>query len=155
MAPKYCFNGYLSPKVDVFSYGILVLEIVSGRKNFDTNLSAEKADLLNYVSILYIQKFSKQWAFVQSLWLHMQAWTLYKEGKSLDLIDPTLEKCNRNEAAMCIQLGLLCCQESTTDRPDMNSAHLMLSSDSFKLPRPENLELKDVRDVRRTSPCHP
>ncbi|GKV23566.1 hypothetical protein SLEP1_g33275 [Rubroshorea leprosula] len=112
MAPEYCFSGYLSPKADVFSYGVLVLEIVSGRKNFDISLGAEKAGLLNY------------------------AWTLYKEGKSLDLIDPTLEKCNHNEAAMCIQLGLLCCQESTTDRPDMNSVHFMLSSDSFTLPRP-------------------
>jgi hypothetical protein len=37
---------------------------------------------------------------------------------------------------MCIQLGLLCCQQSVPDRPDMNSVHLMLSSDSFTLPRP-------------------
>ena len=37
---------------------------------------------------------------------------------------------------MCIQLGLLCCQASVADRPDMNSVHLMLSSDSFNLPRP-------------------
>ena len=37
---------------------------------------------------------------------------------------------------MCIQLGLLCCQQSVADRPDMNSVHLMLSSDSFTLPRP-------------------
>lgn len=37
---------------------------------------------------------------------------------------------------MCIQLGLLCCQANVVDRPDMNSVHLMLSSDSFTLPRP-------------------
>lgn len=37
---------------------------------------------------------------------------------------------------MCIQLGLLCCQGNVVDRPDMNSVHLMLSSDSFTLPRP-------------------
>lgn len=37
---------------------------------------------------------------------------------------------------MCIQLGLLCCQAIVTDRPDMNTIHLMLSSDSFTLPRP-------------------
>lgn len=37
---------------------------------------------------------------------------------------------------MCTQLGLLCCQQSVPDRPDMNSVHLMLSSDSFTLPRP-------------------
>ena len=50
MAPEYAMHGYLSVKTDVFSYGVLVLEIVSGRKNHDTKLSSEKQDLLNYVS---------------------------------------------------------------------------------------------------------
>lgn len=50
MAPEYAMHGYLSVKTDVFSYGVLVLEIVSGRKNHDGQLGAEKADLLNYVS---------------------------------------------------------------------------------------------------------
>nr|DAD35386.1 TPA_asm: hypothetical protein HUJ06_006026 [Nelumbo nucifera] len=39
---------------------------------------------------------------------------------------------------MCVQLGLLCCQASVADRPDMNSVHLMLLSDSFTLPNPGN-----------------
>lgn len=51
MAPEYAIHGYLSVKTDVFSFGILILEIVSGRKNHDKLLGAEKADLLNYVSI--------------------------------------------------------------------------------------------------------
>lgn len=55
MAPEYAIHGYLSVKTDVFSFGILLLEIVSGRKNHDKLLGAEKADLLNYVSI---NKFS-------------------------------------------------------------------------------------------------
>ncbi|XP_027359442.1 putative receptor-like protein kinase At4g00960 [Abrus precatorius] len=112
MAPEYALRGYLSVKTDVFSYGVLVLEIVSGRKNHDVKLGSEKADLLNY------------------------AWTLYQGGKVMDLIDPTLGKYNGDEAAMCIQLGLLCCQASIIERPDMNTVHLMLSSDSFTLPRP-------------------
>lgn len=112
MAPEYALRGYLSVKTDVFSYGVLVLEIVSGRKNHDVQLGAEKADLLSY------------------------AWMLYQGGKIMDLVDPTLRKYNGDEAAMCIQLGLLCCQASIIERPDMNSVHLMLSSDSFTLPRP-------------------
>ncbi|KAK7271236.1 hypothetical protein RJT34_26967 [Clitoria ternatea] len=112
MAPEYALRGYLSVKTDVFSYGVLLLEIVSGRKNHDLRLGAEKADLLSY------------------------AWTLYQGGKIMDLIDLTLGKYNGDEAAMCIQLGLLCCQASITERPDMNTVHLMLSSDSFTLPRP-------------------
>lgn len=50
MAPEYALHGYLSVKTDVFSYGVLVLEIVSGRKNHDGRLGKEKADLLSYVS---------------------------------------------------------------------------------------------------------
>ncbi|KAJ6359120.1 hypothetical protein OIU76_000768 [Salix suchowensis] len=61
---------------------------------------------------------------------------LYQGGKTLELVDPSLSRCNRDEAAMCIQLGLLCCQQSVADRPDMNSVHLMLSSDSFTLAKP-------------------
>ncbi|KAL2482061.1 G-type lectin S-receptor-like serine/threonine-protein kinase [Forsythia ovata] len=112
MAPEYAIRGYLSVKTDVFSFGILVLEIVSGRKNHDGLLDAEKADLLNYT------------------------WTLFEAGKSEELVRGSLNKYNLDEAAMCIQLGLLCCQASIADRPDMNSVHLMLSSDSFALPRP-------------------
>lgn len=53
MAPEYAMHGYLSVKTDVFSYGILVLEIVSGRKNHDGQHGAEKADLLSYVSFFF------------------------------------------------------------------------------------------------------
>ena len=52
MAPEYAMHGYLSVKTDVFSFGVLVLEIVSGRKNHDKGLGGEKADLLSYVSFL-------------------------------------------------------------------------------------------------------
>ncbi|XP_027125018.1 G-type lectin S-receptor-like serine/threonine-protein kinase RKS1 isoform X1 [Coffea arabica] len=112
MAPEYALHGYLSVKTDVFSFGVLVLEIVSGRKNLDGRLGAEKADLLNH------------------------AWTLYQAENALELVDAGLNKYNAVEAAMCIQLGLLCCQASVADRLDMNSVHLTLSSDSFSLPRP-------------------
>lgn len=49
MAPEYAMNGYLSAKADVFSFGVLVLEIVSGRKNLDRQLDEDKIDLLTYV----------------------------------------------------------------------------------------------------------
>ncbi|KAK8574291.1 hypothetical protein V6N13_097276 [Hibiscus sabdariffa] len=99
-------------KTDVFSYGVVVLEIVSGRKNHDSSLSSEKANLLNY------------------------SWLQFRGQKSLDLVDPALEEYNPEEAAKCIQLALLCCQQTVAERPDMNTVHLMLSSDSFTLPRP-------------------
>lgn len=52
MAPEYAMHGYLSVKTDVFSFGVLVLEIVSGRKNHEGKLGADKADILNYVSFI-------------------------------------------------------------------------------------------------------
>jgi len=55
MAPEYALRGYLSVKTDVFSYGVLLLEIVSGRKNQDMRLGPEKADLLSYVSFLVMK----------------------------------------------------------------------------------------------------
>lgn len=51
MAPEYAMHGYLSVKTDVFSFGVLVLEIVSGRKNHVRELGGEQEDLLTYVSI--------------------------------------------------------------------------------------------------------
>ncbi|CAD6239381.1 unnamed protein product [Miscanthus lutarioriparius] len=114
MAPEYALNGYLSTKTDVFSFGILVLEIVSGRKNIVRHSDDEKIDLLNYT------------------------WKLFEEGRSLEIVDPSLSKSNPDseQALLCIQLGLLCCQAVVPDRPDMHSVHLMLSSDSFTLPKP-------------------
>ncbi|CAN1267029.1 G-type lectin S-receptor-like serine/threonine-protein kinase B120 [Linum perenne] len=112
MAPEYTMRGYLSVKTDVFSYGILLLEIVGGRKNLDPRLGQDHADLLNH------------------------AWKLYQAGKTLELLDPSIDKYNSEEVGMCIQIGLLCCQQTVLDRPIMNSVLLMLSSDSFTLPEP-------------------
>nr|XP_043612696.1 cysteine-rich receptor-like protein kinase 10 [Erigeron canadensis] len=112
MAPEYAMHGYLSVKADVFSFGVLVLEIVSGRKVSERQLGAEKSDLLSYT------------------------WSLFQTGKQLELVDENLETCNISEALMCIQLGLLCCQAIVADRPDMNALHLMISKDSFTLPHP-------------------
>ncbi|KAL8124127.1 G-type lectin S-receptor-like serine/threonine-protein kinase B120 [Apium graveolens] len=112
MAPEYAMRGYLSVKTDVFSFGVLLLEIVSGRKNFDRLLVSEKRDLLSY------------------------AWELFQAKKTLELLDASLIECNPDEAAICIQLGLLCCQASVSERPDMNSIYLMLSGDSPILPKP-------------------
>lgn len=59
MAPEYAMSGLFSVKSDVFSFGVLLLEIISGRKNIGFYLSEHGLSLLNYVCttsvIIYIQ----------------------------------------------------------------------------------------------------
>lgn len=50
MSPEYAMHGQFSVKSDVFSFGVLVLEIISGRKNTNFNQSDNIEDLLGYVS---------------------------------------------------------------------------------------------------------
>jgi hypothetical protein len=51
LSPEYATLGQLSEKVDVFSYGVLLLEIVSGRKNIDLSLETNKIYLLQWVRV--------------------------------------------------------------------------------------------------------
>ena len=49
MAPDYAIHGQLSVKADVYSFGVLLLEVITGRKNIDYNLSLEMQLLLGWV----------------------------------------------------------------------------------------------------------
>lgn len=51
MAPEYAIRGLMSTKIDVFSFGVLMLEIISGRKNYDPQLDDQRRELLNLVNI--------------------------------------------------------------------------------------------------------
>ncbi|KAJ6846616.1 receptor-like serine/threonine-protein kinase SD1-8 [Iris pallida] len=114
MSPEYAMDGVFSVKSDVFSFGVLVLEIISGKKN--RGVFFAKADLN----------------------LLLQAWSMWKEGTSLDLIDESVSpKYSADEALRCIKVGLLCVQERPEDRPTMSSVVLMLGSGSALLPQPK------------------
>ena len=54
MAPEYAMEGLFSVKSDVFSFGVLVLEIICGRKNSGFYLSEHGQTLLLYVSLLML-----------------------------------------------------------------------------------------------------
>lgn len=54
MAPEYAMHGQFSVKSDVFSFGVLILEIVTGRRNNCFNDRDNIEDLLSYVSIYEI-----------------------------------------------------------------------------------------------------
>ncbi|XP_073004997.1 cysteine-rich receptor-like protein kinase 25 isoform X1 [Typha latifolia] len=114
MAPEYALHGFYSTKSDVFSYGVLVLEILTGRKNSCYEESGQLVDLLSYV------------------------WQHWIEGKGLEVIDRSIvAHCQSQVALRCIHIGLLCVQEEPSERPNMTSIILMLSSSSITLQAPK------------------
>lgn len=114
MSPEYAMDGIFSVKSDVFSFGVLVLEIVSGIKNRGFYNTNNEINLLGH------------------------AWRLWKEGKGLELMDPLAgDKFSQFEVLRCLQVSLLCVQEQADDRPTMSTVLLMLSSETAPLAQPK------------------
>lgn len=66
-----------------------------------------------------------------------QAWHLWSQGKTKELIDPTVKDTRDvTEAMRCIHVGMLCTQDSVIHRPNIGSVLLMLESRTSELPRP-------------------
>ncbi|KAL5131295.1 G-type lectin S-receptor-like serine/threonine-protein kinase [Glycine soja] len=112
MPPEYAARGHFSVKSDVFSYGVIVLEIVSGKKNRDFSDPEHYNNLLGH------------------------AWRLWTEERALELLDKLSGECSPSEVVRCIQVGLLCVQQRPQDRPHMSSVVLMLNGDKL-LPKPK------------------
>jgi len=113
ISPEYAMEGKFSDKSDVFSFGVLVLEIVSGRRNSSLVDDEWSMNLLGY------------------------AWTLWKEGSVSELIDPLMGATYAyDEACRCVQVGLLCVQEVPAERPAMPLVLRMLSGDAA-IPSPK------------------
>uniref|UniRef100_A0A0R0KKE4 Protein kinase domain-containing protein n=2 Tax=Glycine max TaxID=3847 RepID=A0A0R0KKE4_SOYBN len=106
MAPEYAVDGLFSIKSDVFSFGILLLEIICGNKNRALCHRNQTLNLVGY------------------------AWTLWKEKNALQLIDSSIKDlCAIPEALRCIHVSLLCLQQYPEDRPTMTSVIQMLGSE--------------------------
>ncbi|XP_059291844.1 G-type lectin S-receptor-like serine/threonine-protein kinase At1g11330 [Lycium ferocissimum] len=113
MAPEYAMEGRFSEKSDVFSFGVLVLEIISGRKS------------------------TSSWNETSSLSLLGFAWKLWKEQDLSTFIDPfIMNPSTTMEIRKCMQIGLLCVQEFAEDRPSIASVIAMLTSEITSLPAP-------------------
>ena len=139
-------RGHFSAKSDVYGFGVLLLEIISSKKNSSFYESGQTEDLPSYVSVndYHIGLFLLFSIYIQYLItvLHelIQAWKLWRDGTPLELMNVIGNFNARNEVIRCIHIGLLCVQEDPEDRPSMASVFLMLSSYSVTLPLPQQPE---------------
>ncbi|KAM5587276.1 hypothetical protein ABKV19_005947 [Rosa sericea] len=128
LAPEYAMRGHLTEKADVFSFGVVVLEILSGRPNADSDLDAGKTYLLEW------------------------AWTLHENNKTLELVDPRLTDFDDQEAIRFIKVvAFQCTQGPPMTRPSMSRVVGMLSGDievgSTVMSKPSYLTDWDYKDV--------
>ena len=144
MAPEYAMEGRFSEKSDVFSFGVLFLEIVSGRRNTSFYNDEQSLSLLGYVSLLecitlFYNPKGFYLQFRLNLTLKLQAWKLWNEDNILALIiDPRISYQDlQMKILRCIQIGLLCVQEFAIDRPTISKVLSMLSSEISDLPKPK------------------
>ncbi|KAM1562243.1 hypothetical protein ACFX1Z_005274 [Malus domestica] len=112
MAPEYAIHGRFSVKTDIFSFGVLVLEIISAKKIGSFQYGKNAEDLLSY------------------------AWRNWREETPQNIIDPTLTTSSRIEIMRCIHIGLLCVQQNAVDRPTVVSIVSMLNSETLTLSVP-------------------
>ncbi|CAL1352753.1 unnamed protein product [Linum trigynum] len=119
MSPEYAVDGLFSVKSDVFSFGVLVLEIISGKRNRGFCHPDHGLNLLGH------------------------AWRLWMEEKAAELTDEKIlgaevSSSVPGKVVRCIHIGLLCVQKLPEDRPNMGSVVMMLGSDEKAvLPRPK------------------
>ncbi|KAL2319256.1 hypothetical protein Fmac_028225 [Flemingia macrophylla] len=116
MPPEYAMEGIFSEKSDVYSFGVLLLEIVSGRRNTSFYNNEQCLSLVGF------------------------AWKLWNEGNIMSIIDPEIQDPIFEKSILrCINIGLLCVQELTKERPTISTVVLMLISEITHLPPPKQV----------------
>uniref|UniRef100_A0A1J3FJ79 Putative LRR receptor-like serine/threonine-protein kinase n=1 Tax=Noccaea caerulescens TaxID=107243 RepID=A0A1J3FJ79_NOCCA len=131
LAPEYAVRGQLTRKADIYSFGVLLMEIVSGRSNKNTRLPSEFQYLLE------------------------RAWALYERNELVDLVDTGLNGVfDAEEACRYLKIGLLCTQDSPKLRPTMSTVVRLLTGekdiDYRKISRPGLIS--DFMDLKVRGP---
>ncbi|XP_043714869.1 L-type lectin-domain containing receptor kinase IX.1-like [Telopea speciosissima] len=107
MAPEYAFNGKASKESDVYSFGIVLLEIAYGRKAVEMRVDPSEVSLVEWV------------------------WKLYGNGKHLEAADPSLcEDSEKQQLECMIVVGLWCAQQDSNLRPTIGQAINVLKFDA-------------------------
>ncbi|XP_042971429.1 probable LRR receptor-like serine/threonine-protein kinase At5g10290 isoform X3 [Carya illinoinensis] len=110
IAPEYLSTGKSSERTDVFGYGIMLLELVTGQRAIDFSRLEEEDDVL---LLDHVKK-------------------LEREKKLEAIVDPNLsQNYDIQEVEMMIQVALLCTQSSPDDRPAMSEVVRMLEGEGL------------------------
>ncbi|KAK9209453.1 hypothetical protein WN944_001819 [Citrus x changshan-huyou] len=128
MSPEYALDGLFSIKSDVFSFGILMLETLSGKKNTGV-YNADSFNLLGY------------------------AWDLWKDDKFHELIDPVIlqDEISLPMLVRYINVALLCVQENAADRPTMSDIVSIINNEHLELPSPKEPAFTKGINVKNSS----
>ncbi|VFQ87017.1 unnamed protein product [Cuscuta campestris] len=106
LAPEYAIRGQLTRKADIYSFGVLLIEIICGRCNTNTRLPIEEQHLLEKV------------------------WRLYEREELVLLVDSSLDgQFDAEQACRFLQIGLLCTQDNPKLRPSMSRVVKMLTGE--------------------------
>ncbi|KAL3829601.1 hypothetical protein ACJIZ3_018403 [Penstemon smallii] len=136
IAPEYGGGARVSDKCDVYSFGVLLLVIVSGRRPLQVMASPmsdfERANLISWARQLALN------------------------GKLLDLVDSNIVSLDREQALLCITIAILCLQRSPNKRPSMKEIVEMLSGKAepphlpfeFSPSPPSNFPFKSWKKAR-------
>ncbi|KAI8536561.1 hypothetical protein RHMOL_Rhmol10G0267000 [Rhododendron molle] len=124
-APEYAIHGQLTEKVDTYCFGVVVLEIISGRRCNDFN-AVEAEPVTDY--------------------LLERAWKLYDDGMHLKLVDEILVGSNGytdKAAKKIIEIALMCTEMPASSRPTMSEVVMLLSDRPTDLMRPARRAFMD------------
>lgn len=106
LAPEYAIRGQLTRRADVYSFGVLLVEIVSGRCNTNSLLPIEEQYILE------------------------RTWDLYERNELVELVDTAMHgDFDAEEACKYLKIGLLCTQDNPKLRPIMSTVVKMLSGE--------------------------